>query len=388
VIENAVRTLRAALAALLRRPPGGIAVWDPGIRIFHWLLAAAVLADGLTGFLATRSGLAIHLAAGTLLAALLVWRVLWGLLGPGHARFATFAYHPRTVLAHARALLAGHGRRYVGHNPLGAMMVFALLAVLAAIVATGTIALGGMFKQGPLAFAFAFRPATYALGLHNFLAGLLVAMITAHLAGIAFGTWRERENLVGAMLTGVKTPNPGEPPPPHHARTRLAITLAVLLLAGGTWGAASLAARPARGVPPATLDPVYARECGACHFAYPPSLAPASAWRGIMAHLDRHFGEDAGLDAATAAHIAAYLAANSAEHWDTLPAVRLAGSFDPRNPLRITASGLWRRMHGHIPARIFASREVGGRGQCSACHADAASGLFAPQNIAIPEDAE
>ena len=386
MFTRAVDTLRGWIAILLRLPPRPVQVWDLGVRIFHWLLVLAVVTDGLTGYFATRSALAVHLWAGTLLAALLGWRVIWGFLGSGHARFRSFAYGPQAVLEHARGLREGHTRRYIGHNPLGSAMVFALLAALTAIVLTGTAALGGMFKQGPLAASLTFRTGATLLGLHNFLAGLVVAMIAAHLAGVAFETWRERENLVGAMITGAK--EAGEPPPPGRAWPRLAVSLAAALVALVGFGAVRLAARPAPGVPPATLDATYAKECGDCHFAYPPSLARAAAWQAIMAHLDSHFGEDASLPAATAAKISAYLAANSAEHWDTLAAVRLAASFDPKDPLRITSTGLWKRMHGRISAATFKSKLVGGRGQCSACHADAASGMFAPQNISIPEPAE
>jgi cytochrome b len=386
MLAAAIQTLRTWTETLLRRPPHAVEVWDLGVRVFHWLLVLVVTLDGLTGFFATRSGLQIHLWAGTVLAVLIGWRLIWGFLGAGHARFRNFLYGPRATIAHARALLDNTARRYIGHNPLGSAMVYAMLAVLVLIVLTGTIALGGMLKQGPLAFAFRYETGATLLGLHNFLAGLFVVMIAVHLAGVAFETWRERENLVGAMITGAK--EGGESAPPGRPWPRVAVSLAVALVAIVGFGAVRLAARPAHGVPPATLDPTYARECGDCHFAYPPSIAPAATWQGIMAHLDSHFGEDASLPSDTRAKIAAYLDANSAEHWDTLAAVRLAGSFDPRNPLRITGAGLWRRMHGHIPAETFESKLVGGHGQCAACHADAASGMFAPQDIGIPEPAE
>lgn len=385
---NAARkALHAWIAALLRRPPHAVAVWDLGVRLFHWALVLVVTAEALTGFFASRSGLAVHLWAGGLLAVLIVWRLIWGLLGSTHARFRNFQYGPGEAIAHARAVLNRTARRYIGHNPLGSAMVYAMLVVLVLIIVTGTAALGGMLKQGPLAATLQFTTGATLLGLHNFLAGLFVIMIGVHLAGVAFETWRERENLVGAMLTGAKEAG-ADPAPPVRARPRLALIVAAVVVAATSYGTLRLAARPAIGVPPARLDASYAKECGDCHFAYPPSIAPAATWSAIMAHLDQHFGEDASLPADTVAKLAAYLATNSAEHWNTLAAVRLAGSFDRANPLRITGSGLWRRMHGRIPAATFASKLVGGRGQCSACHADAVSGMFAPQNIAIPEPAE
>jgi hypothetical protein len=282
-------------------------------------------------------------------------------------------------------VLDGRARRYLGHNPLGGAMVFAVLAVLALIVVSGVVALGGELKQGPLGAFISFAAGDLTLGLHNFLSGLLVAMVIAHLAGVVFESHREGENLAIAMVTGHKQPQPGAIPAPWPARLWLATGICIAGGAAATAGVAVLAARPGLGVPPTTLDPVYARECGGCHFALPPSLATAATWQAVMAHLDDHFGEDASLPPAVAAKLRDYLAANSAEHWDTLPAVRLSQRIDPTQPLRITATGFWRRMHDDIPAEVFADRQVGGRTQCSACHADAASGRFAPQSVEVPE---
>src|SRR5277367_1838729 len=103
-----------------------VRVWDVGIRCFHWLLVLAVSAALITGFLLATPTLRWHLIAGGTVAALLFWRVVWGGLGGPYARFAGFAYSPRAVLGHARGLLGGRHERYLGHNPLGAMMVFAL----------------------------------------------------------------------------------------------------------------------------------------------------------------------------------------------------------------------------------------------------------------------
>ena len=103
-----------------------------------------------------------------------------------------------------------------------------------------------------------------------------------------------------------------------------------------------------------------------------------------MATLDDHFGEDASLDAETTTKIRAWLVANSAERYDT----RAANSFrtpDAAEPLRITATARWKRIHGEIPAEALRRKDIGGAANCGACHGDAATGLFAPQMISIPE---
>lgn len=382
---SAVHQLRAELSRL---PDGPVVpVWDIATRGFHWLLVAAVLVAGVTGFISGMPALGMHLIAGITIALLVGFRLVWGVLGPTYARFANFAFAPRSVLNHVQELCDGHGRRHVGHNPLGAMMVFALLGVLTMIVLTGVIALGGMFKQGPLAAFASFAAGWRWLGVHQALAVALLMMLGLHLAGVMFETLRARENLVAAMITGAKSADPpGCEALPRRGHPIVAAAITLVLAAIVTWGVTRLSAMPTP-LPPATLDPAYAEQCGACHVAYSPSLNPTSVWNAIMADLGHHFGQDASLSAAHVAQIRAYLDANSAEHWDTLPANRLRLR-DPADPLRITATPFWRHMHASIPARVFASRAVGSRGACDSCHRDAATGRFAPQLIEIPEDAE
>lgn len=117
--------------------------------------------------------------------------------------------------------------------------------------------------------------------------------------------------------------------------------------------------------------------------AYPPSLAPSSRWIAILANLSDHFGEDASVEPAVAAQIRAYLTKNSSEKWDTRVAHELQRS-NPEDPLRLTATPFWIRIHRGIPESVFKSRAVGAKGACEKCHGDAAAGRFDPQDIHTP----
>ena len=366
-------------------PTATILVWDAGIRLFHWGLVIAVSVAALTGFVLGRPTLTWHLWAGIVVIAAVVWRIVWGGLGPTYARFSSFAYPPASVRSHLRDVLAGRRVRHLGHNPLGAMMVFALIGMLAALVLTGTATLGGLLKQGPLRAFLTYATGRQWLGVHNALAILLLAMIGAHAAGVAFESWRGQENLLGAMLRGSKPVRPPAETAPSargHPRAALAVTLGVLTAVAAA--VASLAALPGWGVPPARLDAEFAEQCGSCHLAFPPSLAPAATWDRIMADPAHHFGTDMGLPADMVAHLRAFLDANSAEHWDTLPAhlLRTPAADGSR---RISDAPGWRRAHRRIPASVFAAKPIYRRSSCEACHADAATGGFAPQDIAIPK---
>ncbi len=361
-------------------PVRRVRVWDLGVRLFHWGLAAVVTGAAVTGFLLGIPTLAWHLVAGVAVLVAVGWRVVWGVFGSTYARFAGFAPRPAAVLAHLR----GRDGRYLGHNPLGALMVLALLAVLAAIGVAGVVALGGMLKQGPARAFLTYATGVEARELHKLLAILLLVMIGAHLAGVAFESWRGRENLAAAMLTGDKPAGPpADAAPPVRARPGVALAVTLAVLAVSAAATVGLAALPGRGVPPVGLDPVFAEQCGACHLAFPPSLAPAATWDGILADLQHHFGADASLSPEQVTQIRTWLDANAAEHWDTLPSHLLrAPAADGSR--RITDTPGWRRRHRGIAAAVFAAAPVYRRSNCAACHADAAIGMFAPQDIAVP----
>jgi cytochrome b len=362
-------------------------VWDRVVRCFHWSLAAAVALAAATGFIANASWIEIHVWAGTVSAVLIGGRVVWGFLGPTHARFADFVVSPPAVWTHARALATGSAQRHRGHNPLGGTMILALLFVIAAIAATGALAFGGVTKAGPLAFVTSFAAGVEAREIHEALAFVLIGLIALHVAGTAFESRRTRENLVRAMLDGRKDLRPGD----HQSRARrarplLAATVVAALLVASATVVIMLSLRTGLGVPVAQLDPVYAQECGACHTAYHPSLLPRTSWFALIGGLADHFGEDASLDADATARIAAFLAANGAETADTLPANRLR-RVDPAAPFTITAAPFWMSRHADIADAVFASKAVGGRGNCDACHADAGNGRFYPGNIHVPAGA-
>ena len=362
-------------------------VWDLGVRFFHWLLAAAVSIALVTGLYGPRNQLNVHLGAGAAIGGLIAFRVLWGFVGSTYARFSSFPVGWRAIAADLAGFQTGRRPSYLGHNPLGSLMVLALLAVLTLTVLTGVVTLGGVDKQGPLAFAMSYAAGTAMQDVHQASAYALLLMIIGHLAGVAYEAMHDDASLMLAMITGEKRPGLAvEPVRRATARPVAAGTALVLLLAFGARQIAALSSRPGYGVPVGPLDGVYAKECGSCHFAYPPSLAPRARWMALMDGLAEHFGEDASLEPDVATAIRAYLENNSAEKWDTRVAHQLAFA-NPRDPLRLTATPYWTWTHRRIPEAVFKSRAVRGKGACDACHGDAATGRFDPQAIYIPERA-
>ena len=164
-------------------------VWDPLVRVFHWSLVACVLLN----LFMVDDGEDLHQWLGYAASALVLVRVVWGFVGPRHARFADFFPTPRRVVNHVRALLGGAPEHHWGHNPLGAVMVLGLLAMVMALGLTG-------WMQG----LDAFWGEEWLQDLHEGLGEWLLPMVGLHAGATIIMGRIERTRLVKAMVTGVK----------------------------------------------------------------------------------------------------------------------------------------------------------------------------------------
>jgi len=184
-------------------PDDKVRVWDLPTRLFHWTLAALVVFSVVT---AKIGGNAIdwHMKSGYAILVLVLFRVLWGLAGSRHARFESFLRHPREVLRFARATMAGTAARHVGHNPLGAMSVLALIAALLLQASTGLFANDDIASEGPLAKFVSSAASNWLTGVHKVNEKIIYALVALHLAAIAYYYFAKRENLIAPMVTGDK----------------------------------------------------------------------------------------------------------------------------------------------------------------------------------------
>jgi cytochrome b len=201
-----------------------VPVWDPLVRFGHWALVVSFAVAYLSAEEEAGGPDPLHVWGGYVVGAIVILRVLWGFLGPLHARFSDFVCGPVTALGYLKDLLLGRARRHLGHSPAGGAMVLALLVCLAATVTTGVMAQGeqGKGPLGGVALATGAdvndskaRSATRAerqgegvenaMGeLHGVLANITLALVALHLLGVAVASFAHRENLVLAMISGKK----------------------------------------------------------------------------------------------------------------------------------------------------------------------------------------
>jgi len=166
-----------------------VKVWDIAVRAFHWSLVITYTLAWLTA----DAWDSIHEAAGYFIGGLLLFRILWGLVGSKHARFRNFIFKPSTVITYLKESLHHKAKRYIGHNPAGGAMVIVLLLSLASVIGSGIAITTDMFWG-----------VKWMEDLHDASATLTLILVGLHVAGVIFASFENKENLVKAMITGFK----------------------------------------------------------------------------------------------------------------------------------------------------------------------------------------
>ena len=216
-----------------------IKVWDPLVRVGHWILVTGFFLAYFTE--AEDETLSVHVWAGYIVAAGVLIRIAWGFIGSRHARFVDFIFSPRTTIVYLRNLILGSARRYLGHSPAGAAMIFLLFISLTAITWSGLMVYAYEEQAGPLVGFVAESKAVsptwtlisttradndeyeeeehkgkedsssnfedreeYWEELHEFFANFTLFLVILHVGGVLLASFVHRENLVASMLTGRK----------------------------------------------------------------------------------------------------------------------------------------------------------------------------------------
>jgi cytochrome b len=179
-----------------------VRVWDLPTRLFHWLLVFCVLALVVSGHVGGNA-MQWHARLGYTVLALLLFRIVWGFVGGRWSRFAAFLYAPRTVLEYVAG--RAHPDHLVGHNPLGAGSVLAMLAVLLAQGGTGLFADDEVGFTGPLnALVSTDRGLALTWYHRNVGQWVILGLVLLHLAAIVFYVTKKRQVLVAPMVSGDK----------------------------------------------------------------------------------------------------------------------------------------------------------------------------------------
>lgn len=194
--------LSTALADHQHEVDERVMVWDFPTRFFHWSLAILVIA---LWFTASQGYLRAHLLCGLTLLALLLFRIVWGVVGSTTSRFTDFVYGPTKVFRYFKVLARGRAQAYAGHNPAGGLMVVTFFAILLVQAITGLFANDGVSFTGPLALQISSDLSDRVTQMHMLLFKGILVLVWMHLVAIFFYLLVKNENLIGPMLNGCKS---------------------------------------------------------------------------------------------------------------------------------------------------------------------------------------
>jgi cytochrome b len=182
----------------------GLLIWDLPLRLFHWMLVCAVLGSWATHKIGT-AAFAWHVRCGYAVIVLTAFRILWGLTGPRHARFASFVRGPSGIRRYTRSLIDGdRTQHYAGHNPLGALMVLLMLALLGAQATAGLFANDEVVSSGPLYGYVSDATSDGWSRVHRLGAKAIWIAVWLHIAAVLIHVVVRRDNLIVPMITGRK----------------------------------------------------------------------------------------------------------------------------------------------------------------------------------------
>ncbi len=205
-----------------------VRIWDLPTRLFHWLLAALVVGLVVTGNIGGNA-MPVHALLDQGVLALVLFRLVWGFVGGHWSRFTTFLPTPQRLQAYWQSLQRSASHLHVGHNPLGALSIVAMLVILLMQVGSGMISDDEIAFTGPWAVLAPSAWVSWATSYHKTWGKtLLLGLVALHLLAILFHRLRHRHNLVPAMLHGNQEAEPGTPPTRDSLRQRV-LALAILL---------------------------------------------------------------------------------------------------------------------------------------------------------------
>lgn len=206
-----------------------VEVWDLPVRFFHWSL---VLLIGFSWLSGEMDWMTWHMWSGYAVAALILFRIVWGFVGSTHARFWDFIYGPSAVVGYLKSLPSRKAAHFAGHNPLGGLSVIALILCVALQVGTGLFSNDDILTEGPLYKHVTKELSDWLTTIHKYNFNVLLTLIVVHVSAVLYYLFYKSENLVRPMFTGRK-----QLPPELAAESRrtapLALAAVILAVAAG-----------------------------------------------------------------------------------------------------------------------------------------------------------
>jgi len=364
-------------------------IWTLPTRIFHWMFVFYILIMFVTS--EEENLLRFHASFGYGIAVLILFRLIWGVMGPRYSRFSEWPLSIKEAIDFTLSLLKPK-RYYTGHNPAASFVMLAILIVTLFTLLSGVLTYGiqegrGVFSGLNSTF---FKDMEIFEEVHEFFSNLLLLFIFAHLGGIVVDYLLHKESgTLGSMFSGYKNLSDSNAKLTTIQKfvAWVFLTVAAVLPIYMILTETALTKSRYSAIDYNKEHPLFVEECASCHTLYPPNLLPKHSWKKLMANLQNHFGDDASLDEADRVSIESYLLSNSAESSTKEASHYILNSIHKRKDIiAITKTPYWREKHSLIDKKVFLSSKVKSKANCKACHTQFEKGLIEDRLISIPKE--
>ena len=373
-------------------------VWPIYTRIIHWLIALTFTLAFI--FSLYENLLNLHVAVGIIFGLMLVYRIIWGFVGPRYATFNTFKLSLSKLKFYFQEKIQNRYRDIpAGHNPASSWFTLIVLGFGSIISISGLLLYGIQEGKGYLAFLNdQYYMYMYILFyIHKISSYILLVWVIIHISGVIVEQFYHKTNMAFAMFTGYKKAK-GEDSHPGKSQnllTYIFLLLSAFVLFVSTDGKSNpFVISKFVPIHYETDTPIYYEECGACHKPYPPFMLPDTSWDRIQEGLKNHFGErispdhnksDNRISLNEQTVIFNYLKKYSADKSTREISVKVMKSLDgARGRKSITKIKVWKEIHSNIPRHLFKSKKVKRKANCWACHKNFDEGMIEDVDIELP----
>lgn len=364
-------------------------IWTLPTRIFHWMLVFYIIIMFITS--EEESWLTWHVAFGYAIGILLLFRIVWGFIGPLYSRFGDFPLSKESLISFILTIRR-QKTEYARHNPAASWVMIGIVITLIFISISGMLTYGVQEGRGLFSFlnTTLFKEMEFFAEMHEFFFYFLLLLIAMHLGGILSDRLlHPNVDTLHSIFSGYKYLDVKESELTSIQKyvAVLFLTLAlispfyVLMSEDSVFTKSSYT-----NIDYEREYPLFVEECASCHVLYPPFLLPKKSWKTMMTTLSDHFGDDASLDEADRLSIEAYLLQNSAETSTKEAAFYILKSMPiKKDIISISQMPYWNKRHKDMNKTLFESKKVRTKANCKACHQGFEQGLIEDNKIVLPK---
>ncbi|MCK9491382.1 MAG: cytochrome b/b6 domain-containing protein [Sulfurimonas sp.] len=359
-------------------------IWSLPTRVFHWLFAVLILLAFLTD---DDKLLNYHALIGYGILTLLVFRFFWGYLGPKYSKFKDFPMAIKDVKEFIVNIF-NPKQKYIGHNPIASYVMIGIFIVAFITILTGILTFGVQEGKGLLSSLNStfFKKMELFEDIHEFLSGVLIALIVLHLLGILSDrVLHAKHETLKSIFSGYKVTDENEGIKLNIFQKLIAALFLVIFIAfllfNLTTPSNPLIASMYKPIDYKKQNELFVKECASCHTLYPPHTLPKRSWLALMSNLENHFEDDASLSEEENKNILDFLLKNSAESSTQEVSVKILDSLKNKDIIAITHTDFFKTRHKDISKKVFECVDVKSKANCKACHSDIEQGLIEDDKI-------